>query len=95
MLRGQTRSWQYSGVRTLHICLTSHPHEVSMAGFDFGALGRWIGLLTGKLRRWRVRATVVGVRLKLGDCWSPSDPRQRPRLEVWHRSDELISAMDL
>jgi hypothetical protein len=66
-----------------------------MAGFDFGALGRWIGLLTDKLRRWRVRIVVVGVWLKLGDCCSPLDPRQRPRLEVRHRSNALISAVDL
>jgi hypothetical protein len=43
LLRGWRQSWQYSRVRTRDICSTSHPHEVAAAGFDFGALVRWIG----------------------------------------------------
>jgi hypothetical protein len=72
LLRGRTQSWQYSGVRTLGMCSTSHPHEVVVAGFDFGALARLVGWHTGEHRRGRW-CIVVGM-FRWGKTTLTDDP---------------------
>lgn len=47
-------------VRTFDICSISHPHEVAVADFGFGALARRVGGLAGEHRRGRW-CVVVGM----------------------------------